>query len=88
MRIALRSWIASADQAALTWIELGRPFPLPRLVASFLPLLSAALDSIAVLDLSVDLSAARASIKAEDAGAARAVAREALRKPVARPASR
>lgn len=67
VRIALRVWIASADQAALTWLELGRPFPLSRLVASFLPTLAAALDSIAVLDPSVDLSAAQAQLTQERA---------------------
>lgn len=67
VRIALRGWIASADQAALTWIELDRPFALSRLVASFLPTLSAALDSIALLDPSVDLSPARTLLQAESA---------------------
>ncbi|MCW5735449.1 MAG: TetR/AcrR family transcriptional regulator [Enhydrobacter sp.] len=67
VRIALRGWIASADQAALTWIELDRPFALSCLVASFLPTLSAALDTITRLDPSVDLSAARAFLETESA---------------------
>ncbi len=67
VRIALRAWIASTDQAVLTWLELDRPFAFPRLVATFLPTLSAALDSIALLDPSVDLSPPRALVKAESA---------------------
>ena len=67
VRIALRGWVASSDQAALTWIELDRPFTLACLVASFLPTLSAALDSIALLDPSVDLSSARSLLQAEGA---------------------
>lgn len=78
VRIALRAWIASADQAALTWIELGRPFALSRLVASFLPILSGALDSVALLDPSVDLSTAQALVKAESA---RFAVRQKSRRP-------
>lgn len=65
VRIALRAWIASADHAALTWLEQGRPFALSRLIESFLQTLSGALDQMATLDRSVDLSRARSLLKAE-----------------------
>lgn len=65
VRVGLRAWIASADHATLTWLELGRPFTLARFIDSFLLTLSGALDSIALLDPSVEVSSAKALLKAE-----------------------
>ncbi|MBS0221266.1 MAG: TetR/AcrR family transcriptional regulator [Proteobacteria bacterium] len=65
VRVGLRAWIAGADHAMLTWLELGRPVALSRLIESFLLTLAGTLDSIAMLDPSVDLSHARTLLRRE-----------------------
>lgn len=65
VRVGLRAWIAGADHATLTWLELGRPVTLSRLIESFLLTLAGALDSIAMLDPSVDTSHARTLLETE-----------------------
>ncbi len=58
VRIALRAWIGAVDEAAIAWLENGRPFPLPHMVEAFLGALPAMVASIGVFDPSLDVAAA------------------------------
>ena len=65
VRILLRGWIGSTDQAAMTWLEHGRPFPLARMVDAFLAMLQGTLDAIGAVDPKLDVAPARAALDAE-----------------------